>query len=139
MMFQSSKLKAQSLFSLKRGKRDLRALSFELSKMTPQWDWLKITSFWGELSCADEQKEEQEVHAHQTPQDRTRTERCTASEQQVGAVHIQMASQPKMSSLTKLTASLVNQDPTSMEAVAWTPRGEVVNMSVYHGVRGGGL
>ena len=31
---QSSKL--ESLFSLKRGKRDVRALSFELSKMTPQ-------------------------------------------------------------------------------------------------------
>ena len=31
---QSSKL--ESLFSLKRGKRDLRALSFELSKMSPQ-------------------------------------------------------------------------------------------------------
>jgi len=31
---QSSKLK--SLFSLKRGKRDVRALSFELSKMSPQ-------------------------------------------------------------------------------------------------------
>jgi len=31
---QSSKL--ERLFSLKRGKRDVRALSFELSKMTPQ-------------------------------------------------------------------------------------------------------
>jgi len=31
---QSSKL--NRLFSLKRGKRDIRALSFELSKMTPQ-------------------------------------------------------------------------------------------------------
>jgi len=34
-----SKLKAQKLerlFSLKRGKRDVRALSFELSKMSPQ-------------------------------------------------------------------------------------------------------
>jgi len=31
---QSSKL--ESLFSLKRGKRDLLALSFELSKMSPQ-------------------------------------------------------------------------------------------------------
>ena len=31
---QSSKLKG--LFSLKRGKRDVRALSFELSKMSPQ-------------------------------------------------------------------------------------------------------
>ena len=38
---QSSKLKAQSsklerLFSLKRGKRDVRVLSFELAKITPQ-------------------------------------------------------------------------------------------------------
>jgi len=31
---QSSKL--ERLFSLKRGKRDVRALSFELSKMSPQ-------------------------------------------------------------------------------------------------------
>jgi len=31
---QSSKL--ESIFSLKRGKRDVRALSFELSKMSPQ-------------------------------------------------------------------------------------------------------
>jgi len=36
---QSSKL--ESLFSLKKWKRDLRALSFKLSKMSPQmWDWL---------------------------------------------------------------------------------------------------
>jgi len=40
-IFESSKLKAQSskvecLFSLKHGKRDVRALSFELSKMSPQ-------------------------------------------------------------------------------------------------------
>jgi len=34
MLFQSSKL--EGLFSLKRGKRDVRALSFELSKMSPQ-------------------------------------------------------------------------------------------------------
>jgi len=48
MLFQSSKLKAQSsklerLFSLKRGKRDVRALSFELSKMSPQGG-LAVTS-----------------------------------------------------------------------------------------------
>ena len=37
MLFQSSKLKARtSLFLLKRGKRDVRALSFELSKMSPE-------------------------------------------------------------------------------------------------------
>jgi len=34
MLFQSSKL--ERLFLLKRGKRDVRALSSELSKMTPQ-------------------------------------------------------------------------------------------------------
>jgi len=34
MLSQSSKL--ERLFSLKRGKRDFRALSFELSKVTPQ-------------------------------------------------------------------------------------------------------
>ena len=34
---QSSKL--EHLFSLKRGKRDVRALSFELSKMSPQVGW----------------------------------------------------------------------------------------------------
>jgi len=41
MLFQSSKLKAQTalsteIFPLKRGKTDVPALSFELSKMTPQ-------------------------------------------------------------------------------------------------------
>jgi len=34
MLFQSSKL--EGLFSLNRGKRDVRASSFELSKMSPQ-------------------------------------------------------------------------------------------------------
>jgi len=39
------KLKAQSsklerLFSLKRGKRDFRALSFSFRKCHPRWDWL---------------------------------------------------------------------------------------------------
>jgi len=33
---QSSKLELERLFSLKRGTRDVRALSFELSKMSPQ-------------------------------------------------------------------------------------------------------
>jgi len=34
-------LKARNLFSLKRGKRDVRALSFELSKMSPlRWGWV---------------------------------------------------------------------------------------------------
>ena len=36
---QSSKL--ECLFPLKRGKRDVRTLSFELSKMSPQ-DWLYV-------------------------------------------------------------------------------------------------
>ena len=34
--FKAQNSKLERLFSLKRGKRDVRALSFELSKMTPQ-------------------------------------------------------------------------------------------------------
>jgi len=34
--FNSQRSKLERLFSLKRGKRDVRALSFELSKMSPQ-------------------------------------------------------------------------------------------------------
>jgi len=36
MLFQAQSSKLERLFSSKRGKRDVRALSFELSKMTPQ-------------------------------------------------------------------------------------------------------
>jgi len=36
MLFQAQSSKLKRLFSLKRGKRDVRALSFELSKMSPQ-------------------------------------------------------------------------------------------------------
>ena len=34
--FKSQSSKLESFFSLKRGKRDVRALSFEISKMSPQ-------------------------------------------------------------------------------------------------------
>jgi len=36
MLFQAQSSKLEGLFPLKRGKRDVRALSFELSKMSPQ-------------------------------------------------------------------------------------------------------
>ena len=36
MLFQAQSSKLEGLFSLKRGKRDVRALSFELSKMSPK-------------------------------------------------------------------------------------------------------
>jgi len=37
--FKAQISKLERLFSLKRGKRDVRALSFELSKMSPQVGW----------------------------------------------------------------------------------------------------
>ena len=46
MLFQSSKLKARTSLSLRRGKRDVRALSFELSKMSPQVG-LAVGGGWG--------------------------------------------------------------------------------------------
>jgi len=45
MLFQSSKL--ERLFALKRGKRDFRALSFELSTMSPQ---VGLAVIWESLS-----------------------------------------------------------------------------------------